>query len=133
MQRLKHIFVPLSTAKSTHLFRPWCDDLSMANSRNNSQKVVAANLAAIIKHRCLTVPAAAAMLRVKPYQLRRLLAASHSPTTRTLDEIAETFDLEPYQLLVPGLDPSDPQILRVLSPVERVIYKALEESRKTAE
>ena len=50
-------------------------------------------------------------------------------TLRTLDILATAFGLEPYQLLIPGLDPANPQILRILSASEQRLYEALEAAR----
>ncbi len=88
--------------------------------------VVAENLARIIEHRRLSPSDTAKLLKVKPFQVTRFLAANHSMTLRTLDRLAEAFGYEPYQLLIPGLDPANPQILRMLSPAEQRLYAALE-------
>jgi len=101
----------------------------MASRRRASQEVVAENLAAILRYRGLGPGDAAKLLKVKPYQVRRLVAGEHAATTRTVDQIAAAFGMEPYQLLVPGLDPANPQILRILSPAEERLYMALQAAR----
>jgi hypothetical protein len=60
----------------------------------------------------------------------RILAAKHKAQLDTVEVLAEVFGVEPYQLLVPGLDAKNPQVLRSLSPAEERLYKALEEARK---
>lgn len=60
----------------------------------------------------------------------RILRAEHRVQIDTLEAIAAAYELEPYQLLVPGLDPKNPQILRALSPEEENLYRALELARK---
>jgi transcriptional regulator with XRE-family HTH domain len=62
--------------------------------------------------------------------ISRILNLAVAPQTDTLDALAAAFDIEPYQLLVPGLDPRNPQVLRVLSAAEARLYKALEEARE---
>ena len=91
--------------------------------------IVADNLTRIIKARGLTPQDTAKLLKVKPFQVTRFLAANHSMTLRTLDKLAEAFGYEPYQLLIPGLDPHNPQILRALSASEQRLYEALEAAR----
>jgi predicted transcriptional regulator len=91
--------------------------------------VVADNVARILAHRGLDPAGAAKLLKVTTFQVNRLISANHSMTLRTLDRLAEAFGLEPYQLLVPGLDAGNPQVLRILSASEERLYKALEEAR----
>lgn len=62
----------------------------------------------------------------------RVLKAANAPQADTIEAIARAFDLEPYQLLVPGLDPRNPQVLRMLSPSEERLYQALEAARQDA-
>jgi hypothetical protein len=59
----------------------------------------------------------------------RILRAEVKVQLDTLEAIARAFEVEPYQLLIPGLNPKNPQILRSLSPTEERLYKALEEAR----
>ena len=60
----------------------------------------------------------------------RVLKASHAVQLDTVQALAAAFGVEPYQLLIPGLDPKNPQILRALSKAEENLYKALEAARK---
>jgi transcriptional regulator with XRE-family HTH domain len=60
----------------------------------------------------------------------RVLKAATAPQADTIEAIARAFDIEPYQLLIPGLDPKNPQVLRSLSPIEERLYRALEEARR---
>ena len=60
----------------------------------------------------------------------RILKAKHKVQIDTLQALATAFGVEPYQLLIPDLDPKNPQILRALSKAEENLYKALEEARK---
>ena len=94
-----------------------------------SAELVADKIARIIAHRRLDVAGAAKLLKVRPFQVTRLMGANHAMTLRTLDRLAEAFGMEPYQLLVPGLNAGNPQVLRVLSASEERLYKALEEAR----
>lgn len=44
-----------------------------------------------------------------------------------LEAIARAFDLEPWQLLVPGMDPSNPPVLQTPSHMERNLYARLKQ------
>lgn len=102
----------------------------MADSRPSPELVVADNLRRIFKHRGLASPDAAKLLGVKPFQIDRFLAAEHAMTLRTLGRLADKLGFEAYQLLVPGLDAGNPQILRVLSASEQELYRALDRVRR---
>lgn len=43
----------------------------------------------------------------------------------TLDKLASCFDLQPWQMLVPGLDPKHLPVLRSLSPAEAELFERL--------
>jgi hypothetical protein len=124
-----HIDVPYARPFSTPLCSVQCQDDNMVTRHKSAQLVVAENLKALMLHRNIGAVDTAKLLRVKPFQVRRLMAGTHAMTLRTVETIAQAFGIEPYQLLIPGLTPEDPQILRVLSPSERRLYQALEEAR----
>jgi len=44
---------------------------------------------------------------------QRLLGGAVGPSTDTLDRVADVFGLLPYQLLIPGLEPTRPSAYRV--------------------
>lgn len=55
----------------------------------------------------------------------RIRNAQTDITIDTLTKLAEAFDLQPWQLLVPGLDPKNLPVLRNLSPQEAELYERL--------
>lgn len=93
------------------------------------KEVLGENVERLIEARKWGIEEAASRLHMKPFQLRRIKDAEHAVTMTTLMKLAEGFEVEPYQLLVPNLNPKNPQILRVLGPKEEALYRALEEAR----
>lgn len=55
----------------------------------------------------------------------RVRNADVSVNLDTLSSISTCFDLQPWQLLVPGLDPLHPPVLRSLSPAESELFDRL--------
>jgi transcriptional regulator with XRE-family HTH domain len=64
----------------------------------------------------------AAAAKVDGKTVGRILAQQNSPTLESLQAIAAVFDLLPWQLLVPGLDPADPPFTR-LTKAEAMVYE----------
>jgi transcriptional regulator with XRE-family HTH domain len=99
------------------------------------EKILAENVRALMDANKMTLgtqPKVAKATRGKLDQttISRVLAAKHRVQIDTLQALDEAFDVEPYQLLIPGLNAKNPQVLRALSPVEEKLYKVLEEARK---
>jgi hypothetical protein len=92
--------------------------------------ILAANVQRLIDHHGQSVPDAARHIKMQPFQLKRVIQGAHAVTMDTLQRIADGYGVEPYQLLVLGLDPANPQVLRALSPQEEALYKALEAARQ---
>lgn len=69
--------------------------------------------------------------KVAQATIGRILGA-HGENARieTVERIARAYGLEAWQLLVPGMDPSNPPVLRSRSKQEEELYKRL---RSTAE
>lgn len=105
------------------------------------QKVIADNLKALMdagRHGLKTQQAVAKAAREAGYPIdqksvSRVLRAENAPQVDTVQAIAAAYDIEPYQLLIPGLDPRNPQILRRLSAAEAALYQALEVARHEGE
>lgn len=57
----------------------------------------------------------------------RILAAESSITVDTLEKIAKAFDLQAWQLLVPGLDPGNPPVNHITD-AERRLYERLRQT-----
>lgn len=94
------------------------------------KQIIAMNVAALMEHNKHDAPAAARHLKMQPFTLKRVLAGKHHTRMDTLERIADGYNVEPYQLLILGLDAKNPQVLRALSPEEERLYKALEEARR---
>lgn len=47
-----------------------------------------------------------------------------------VDKLAEHFGLQPWQLIVPGLDPDNPPTLLPVTPSERQLYERLRQAVK---
>lgn len=54
----------------------------------------------------------------------RILNGEHSPQLKQIEAIAEAFDLLPWQILVPGIDPKNPPVCE-LTRVEKELYDKL--------
>lgn len=65
-----------------------------------------------------------------PGNIARIKAQQTSVGFALLEKIAQAFDLQPWQLLVPGLDAANRPVIRVASPSERQLY---ENAKKASE
>ena len=54
----------------------------------------------------------------------RILNEEHSPQLKQIDAIAKAFQLSAWQLLIPGLDPSNPPVCE-LTKAEKDLYDRL--------
>jgi hypothetical protein len=61
---------------------------------------------------------------IDPKTVTRILAKQHAPNLDTIAALAALFDLLPWQLLVPGMDPKDPPVTQ-LSRNEDALYRKL--------
>lgn len=58
--------------------------------------------------------------------IQRIKTAEVACAIDTLHAIARAFELEAWQLMVPGIDPRNPPVLRQLSPEEAELYHRLQ-------
>lgn len=72
--------------------------------------ILAANLRKLINHRGISASAVAGNSDAMKKQIQRALKASHSPTLDTVAALAAEFGLQPWQILIPNLDPSNPPV-----------------------
>lgn len=98
--------------------------------RPDVKEIVGANVRALLRAKDADFAAACKRLDMKSTQLKRIMAGRHAITMDTLQRLAEGYGVEPYQLLIPDLDPRNPQVLRALSQAELNLYRALEEARR---
>lgn len=96
------------------------------------EEVVAENIKAIMKFKDLeSAPEASVYAKkqgrvsISYQQMNRILKGRQSITLDTLSRLARGFGYEPYQLLIPKLDPGNPQILRLLSTREAELYTTM--------
>jgi transcriptional regulator with XRE-family HTH domain len=54
------------------------------------------------------------------------------PRLSTISKIAKVYDLQAWQLLVAGMDPSNPPVLIPVSKAERALYESLKAAMKEA-
>jgi transcriptional regulator with XRE-family HTH domain len=94
--------------------------------REKPEVVLAANLSALMDFHGENQTAVAKRAKIPQQQVSRALRATHSVTLATLEALARGYELRAYQLLVPGLDPRNPQTLPV-TVEERAFYARLQE------
>ncbi len=56
----------------------------------------------------------------------RILSRKHNPTASTVAALARAFDLSPWQLLVPDIDPANPPTLRTAEGAEAEFYRRMQ-------
>lgn len=62
--------------------------------------------------------------------ISRLRNGEVEPTTKTLEKLARAFHVEPWQLLVPNLEPGNLPTLQPVTETERRLYERLREVAK---
>lgn len=94
--------------------------------RKSVQEILAENVAALMKHRhdVRTEKQLRDRAKIGGGTLEGIRKRTKAPTVVTLEKLAHAFDLEPYQLLIPDLDPANPLVAR-LPPNERQFYEHL--------
>lgn len=55
----------------------------------------------------------------------RILREETGVTIDTLDELAKAYGLEGWQLMVAGMDPTNPPVIQAVTKEERELYKRL--------
>jgi len=89
------------------------------------EKIVQENLASLMRyHKHRSPTDAAKEVGVSQQQIDRILKGQ-KVRVDTLEKLARGYGLEPYQMMVPGLDVGNPQVLRSLGPQEEAIYAAM--------
>lgn len=63
--------------------------------------------------------------RVSQRTVGRILEGSVSVTVDNLAELADIFGLQPWQMLLPNLDPKNPQLVPAITPAEKALYDSL--------
>jgi transcriptional regulator with XRE-family HTH domain len=91
------------------------------------QKVVGRNLAALMRHSAAysSPKKLAARISASKSTVERIRSGAVACQIDTLASIAKAFDVEPWQLLVPGLDPANPPMLRHEDERLKALYASL--------
>lgn len=61
--------------------------------------------------------------------VQRILKEEVGATIDTIEALAEVFDVSVYQLMLPALDPDNPQVIREASAEEKRLYRAWHRDR----
>jgi len=96
---------PTAPTTLTHLFRENLRKLMHADRQLNSQ------------------PRLAAASKVAQTSVGRILRGQQSPTLDMVHKIAAAFGLEPWQLLVPELEPDNPPITKQIDERQQELLK----------
>lgn len=102
-------------------------DTHLDSMLKDAHDTLVANVAALMAHRAITSDAqVAAMARPKMDQktVWRIRHKAQSPTLEKLSALAAAFGLEVWQILIPGLDPSNPPVF-VMSSTEQRFYERM--------
>ena len=102
---------------------------------NQSRKTLAENLAKLMrlddpdKSQHITQGAIGKKAGCNQRTIGRILSSEQAATIGLLDGLGSAFDLEPWQLLTPGLDPTNPPINH-LTEAEKQLYERLKEAAR---
>lgn len=104
----------------------FCDSQRMDDE--NVSGVLSANLKALkAAHTELTSDARVAKRAgVDQKTVWRMINESNSATLGSITQVAAAFDLQAWQILVPGLDPRNPPVV-TMTAVERAFYSRLKQ------
>lgn len=94
------------------------------------ESILAQNIKALLigKHGPRTQSELAKKSGVAQATIGRLLRSEASATAETIAALAAAYELEAWQLMVAGMDPSNPPVLMPVSKAERALYDKLREA-----
>ena len=90
-----------------------------------SRRILADNIGRMIEKSRGSVRGWALSNKLDPRQIDRLTKREFATTVDTLDEIAEAIGVQPWQLLVPNMNPDSPPLL-VMSKTERELFQRIQ-------
>ena len=90
--------------------------------------VLALNLKALMDDRKMSQMEVHRRSKIAQSSIGRILRQEVAADLDTLAAIARAFDLDPWQLLVPNIDPKNLPVMQPLSTREREMYKRLHEA-----
>jgi transcriptional regulator with XRE-family HTH domain len=88
--------------------------------------MVAANVAALKKHRGISQEAMAEKAGVSQSTIGRVLAGTTAADLDTLRGLGFALGVEPWQLLIKGLHPDNLPVVRNIDPDEEALYDRLQ-------
>jgi hypothetical protein len=108
---------------------------SRMNERPDPRRILWENVRALMQHHWQgeNLTRLANEAGVGPGTASRLKACETYPQINTIDAIAAVFDLAGWQLMVPGIEPSNPPVLLAASPAERRLYRRFLAFKKALE
>lgn len=88
------------------------------------KSVLWANVQALMVHKYGTenLTRLAAEAKIGPGTVTRIKKADTSVGLDVLEKLSKTFGVEPWQLLVPGMEPENPPVLQPVTKAERDLY-----------
>lgn len=101
----------------------------MANNPNNSKAVLWANIETLMKRDFgkINVLRFHQKTKLSLGTIQRIKEQETNVGIDVLDQIAQVYDLQPWHLLTPGLDPANPPLV-LISEVEKKFYASVKES-----
>ncbi len=96
------------------------------------KQTLAENLVRLMHHddaHPITQAELARRSKVDQRYIGRLLNAEFNASVKVLEKLAKAFDLQPWQILVPGLDPANPPVNHVTE-AEKRLYERLKEAAR---
>lgn len=75
------------------------------NVLTETTRIFSANLVALVDHNKLNANSAGRLCKISQPQMARFLDCKQSPQLDSVHKVARGFGVEPYQLLIPGLQP----------------------------
>lgn len=101
----------------------------MKNLAKSSRAILAENVGRIRQPK-ESEAALGKRLGISQRTTNRILDASYATKVDTLDKMAARLCLQPWQLLVPGLDINNPPVIAALTKDERDLYLKISEKAK---
>lgn len=98
------------------------------------RKILALNLKALLadRHGPSSEMELARRSKVAQATIGRIKREEVAASIETLAAIATAYGLEPWQLLIAGMDPSNPPVIQPLSKAERALYDGLKAAMAAA-
>jgi hypothetical protein len=123
-----------SESKPPSVCRP-CDSQPVDKNQFRPRGVLARNLKALMgagREGPSSQLALSKKSGVAQATIGRILRQETAASIETVEELAKVYGLEGWQLMVAGMDPSNPPVLVPISRAERALYDSLKAAMKEA-